>query len=225
MLVFKASLLWYWGFICQVRCTGIQGISALVPRGSIGQRRFICQVWCTGIQGISALVPGGSISQRRFVCQIWCNGIQGIYSQFMGGPSAKEGSSAKYEHTSKFTLASQRSFHIIRHLCSVTWGVYWPKKVRLPNMNTILNLLLLHRGLFILQDISALLPRGPSVKEGSSANYEHTSKFTLASQRSFLQKTNEVSHDLFGQMPLALALASSDADGVVNGIIALLRSR
>ena len=30
----------------------------------------------------------------------------------------------------------------------------------------------------------------PLAKEGSSANYEHTSKFTLASQRSFLQKTN-----------------------------------
>ena len=29
-----------------------------------------------------------------------------------GSPLAKEGTSAKYEHTSKFTLASQRSFHI-----------------------------------------------------------------------------------------------------------------
>ena len=28
----------------------------------------------------------------------------------MGAPSAKEGSSAKYEHTSKFTLASQKVF-------------------------------------------------------------------------------------------------------------------
>ena len=31
---------------------------------------------------------------------------------YLGAPSAKEGSSAKYELTSKFTLASQRSFHI-----------------------------------------------------------------------------------------------------------------
>ena len=38
--------------------------------GSIGQSRFICQVFCTGIQGISVLLPGGSISQRRFICQI-----------------------------------------------------------------------------------------------------------------------------------------------------------
>ena len=30
----------------------------------------------------------------------------------LGGPLAKEGLSAKYEHTSKFTLASQRSFRI-----------------------------------------------------------------------------------------------------------------
>ena len=31
----------------------------------------------------------------------------------MGGPSAKEGSSAKYKHTSKFTLASQKDFSYI----------------------------------------------------------------------------------------------------------------
>ena len=31
-------------------------------------------------------------------------------------------------------------------------------------------------------------PRGPSAKEGSSANYEHASKFTLASQRSFYER-------------------------------------
>ena len=44
VVVFKASLLWYlWG--------------------SIGQNRVICQDLCSGIQGISALVPGGSIGQ------------------------------------------------------------------------------------------------------------------------------------------------------------------
>ena len=31
---------------------------------------------------------------------------------YFGGPLAKEGSSAKYEHTSKFTLASQNSIRI-----------------------------------------------------------------------------------------------------------------
>ena len=47
-----------------------------------------------------------------FVCQALHTSIQGIYALFMGGPLAKEGSSAKYEHTSKFTPASQRSFRI-----------------------------------------------------------------------------------------------------------------
>ena len=32
-------------------------------RGSIGQSSFVCQVWCSGIQGIYAQLPGGSISQ------------------------------------------------------------------------------------------------------------------------------------------------------------------
>ena len=41
VVVFKASLLWYWG------------------GPSIGQSRFICQVLCSGIQVISALVLGG----------------------------------------------------------------------------------------------------------------------------------------------------------------------
>ena len=30
-----------------------------ITRGSIGQSRFLCQFWCTGIQGISGLLPGG----------------------------------------------------------------------------------------------------------------------------------------------------------------------
>ena len=33
---------------------------------------------------------------------------------------------------------------------------------------------------------------------------------------------NEVQHDMF--LPLALVLASKDADGVINGIVAFLRS-
>ena len=58
---------------------------------------FICQVLCTGIQGIYALLIGGSISQSRFVCQVWCSSIQGIYSWFPGGIHwSKVGSSAKF---------------------------------------------------------------------------------------------------------------------------------
>ena len=30
---------------------------------SIGQSRFICQVWCTGIQGIYALFTGGPLAK------------------------------------------------------------------------------------------------------------------------------------------------------------------
>ena len=130
VLVFKTSLLWYLGgssgqsrFICQVWCTGIQGICALLPGGSIGQSRFICQVWCTGIQGISALVPGekplakvessakfgvvvfkaspallpgGSIGQNRFICRVLCSGIQVISSLVLGSPLARLGLSAKF---------------------------------------------------------------------------------------------------------------------------------
>ena len=76
--------------ICQVLCTGIEGISALVlgrgplakvgssanfcvvvfkaslawylgGRGSIGQSRVICQLLGSGMQVISALVPRGFI--------------------------------------------------------------------------------------------------------------------------------------------------------------------
>ena len=95
-------------FICQVLCTGIQGICAVsgegptgiqgicaVSGGSICQSVFICQVLCTGIQGIYA-VSGVSIGQSRFICQVLCTGIQGINALFVGGPLAKEGSSAKY---------------------------------------------------------------------------------------------------------------------------------
>ena len=72
---------------------------------SIGQSRFICQVGCTDIQGISAWLPGGSICQSMFICQVLCTSIQGIYALLIGGgPLAKEGSSAKYEHTSKLLL-------------------------------------------------------------------------------------------------------------------------
>ena len=84
-------------FICQVLCTGIQGISA-VSGGSISQRRFICQV-------LGLLVGGGSIGRRRFICQVLVLLVGGV-------PSAEEGSSVKFELTSKFTPASQRSFHI-----------------------------------------------------------------------------------------------------------------
>ena len=92
VVVYKSSLLWYWG-------------------GSIGQRRFICQVLCSGMQVISALVLGGplakvgssakfcvvvfkasllwylgcSIGQSRFICQVLCSGMQVISALVLGG--------------------------------------------------------------------------------------------------------------------------------------------
>ena len=71
---------------------------------------------------LDSVGDGGSIGQSRFICQVLCSGIQGIYALLMGGPSAKKGSSAKYEHTSKFTLASQKVFlyWYSRHFCSIT---------------------------------------------------------------------------------------------------------
>ena len=39
-------------------CKNIPWIHACL-RGSIGQSRFVCQFWCTGIQGISTLLPRG----------------------------------------------------------------------------------------------------------------------------------------------------------------------
>ena len=44
VVVFKASMLYSLG-------------------GSIGQSRFICQVWCTGIQGIYSQFTGGPLAK------------------------------------------------------------------------------------------------------------------------------------------------------------------
>ena len=56
----------------------------------------------------------------------------------LGGPSAKVGSSAKFGVT------------VFKASILDSLGGHWPKKVHVPNMNTLLNLLLLHRGLFVL---------------------------------------------------------------------------
>ena len=132
VLVFKASLLWYLGrgpltkvgLSAKILCSGIQGISALVHGGSIGQSRVICQLLCSGmqvisalvlggplarvglsakfcvvvIQGISALVlgAGGSIGQSKVICQLLCSGMQVISALVLGGPLARVGLSAKF---------------------------------------------------------------------------------------------------------------------------------
>ena len=76
VVVFKASMLNWWGSICQVWCSSIQGIYAWLtggPSAKFGVLVFKASMldWL-----------GGSI------CQVWCSGIQGIYAQLTGGPSA-----------------------------------------------------------------------------------------------------------------------------------------
>ena len=98
VLVFKASILIHWGSIAKVGSSAKFGVLVFKGLNSLGgQSRFICQVWCTGIQGIYSQFTGVSIGQSRFICQFWCTGIQGIYALFIGGgPLAKVGSSAKF---------------------------------------------------------------------------------------------------------------------------------
>ena len=47
---------------------------------SIGQSRFICQILCTGIQGIYALLIGGPLAKVCSSAKFGVAGIQGIYS-------------------------------------------------------------------------------------------------------------------------------------------------
>ena len=68
--------------------------------GSIGQSRIVCQVWCTDIQGISALVPGqvGDTSVKVGLSTKF--GVL-VFKAFLlwycgGGPLAKVGSSVKF---------------------------------------------------------------------------------------------------------------------------------
>ena len=80
-----------------------------------------------------------------------------------GGPLAKVGSSAKCcVLVFKASMLYVWGVHQPKKVClpstSLTsrWGVHWPKKVCLPIMNTLLNLLLLHRGLFYERPITAV---------------------------------------------------------------------
>ena len=141
-------------FICQVWCSSIQGIYSRFMGGPLAKVGSSAKFWCTGIQGISALSPrgvhlpkyvclpsfvyqysrhlcsinGGSISQSRLICQVGCTGIQGISALLPGGV-----------HLPKYVGLPSFVYWYSRHLCSINWGVHWPKKVCLPNMNTLLN--------------------------------------------------------------------------------------
>ena len=75
-----------------------------------------------------------------FLCQVLCTGIQGIYALLMGDPLAKVGSSAK--------------FGVAVFKASILDSLGGPlSKVGLSAnfcVKTLLNVLLLHRGLFVL---------------------------------------------------------------------------
>ena len=102
------------------------------------------------LKNVNSNLLGGSIGQSRFVCKKYEHRskftiavlvFKASMLYYLGGPSAKEGLSAKYEHRSKFTIA------VLVFKASMLYYLGGPlaKKVHLPNMNTCLNLLLLHR--------------------------------------------------------------------------------
>ena len=66
-------------------------------------------ILCNGLPWIYGWLEEGVQGQSAMKI-IQCIGLPEIHAWLMGGPSAKVGSSAKYEHISKFTHASQRSF-------------------------------------------------------------------------------------------------------------------
>ena len=83
--------------------------------GSISQSRFICQVWCTGIQGIYALFIGGG--QSRFICQVWCTGIQGSITQGVHWPKYVHLPSLVYWYSRHLFLIHWGSIGQSRFIC------------------------------------------------------------------------------------------------------------
>ena len=76
MSVFKASILNSFG-------------------GPISQSRFVCQFLCTGIQGISALLPGGPLAKVGLSAKFGVVVFKASFFNSLGGPSDKVCSSAK----------------------------------------------------------------------------------------------------------------------------------
>ena len=134
VVVFKASLLWYWGSLAKEASSAKFGVAVFkasilnflgVPLAKVGSSAKFCVV----VFKASLLwYQGGSIGQRRFICQVLCSGMQVISALVLGTshlPScmslAKVGSSAK--------------FCVVVYKSSLLWywGVHWPKKVHLPS--------------------------------------------------------------------------------------------
>ena len=130
--------------------------------GSISQSRFICQVVCTGIQGISTWLLGGPSAK---VCSSakCCVLAFKAYMLYLGGPMAKVGSSAKCcvlifkasmlylwgvhwpkkvhlpstSLTSRWGVHQPKKVHLPSTSLASRWGVHQPKKVHLPNLSSL----------------------------------------------------------------------------------------
>ena len=65
--------------------------------GSVCQSMFVCQVWCSGIQGIySWLTEGGQLAKVGLSAKFGVVVYKASILNWLGGPSAKVGSSAKF---------------------------------------------------------------------------------------------------------------------------------
>ena len=118
--------------------------------GSIGQSRLICQVLCTGIQGISALVVGGPLAKVGSSAKLCVLVCKASLLWYWGGPLAKVGSSAKfcvlvfkvfllwYWQGPSAKVGSSAKFCVLVFKAFLLWywGVHQPKKVHLPNLNS-----------------------------------------------------------------------------------------
>ena len=134
--------------------------------GSISQSRFVCQVVCTSIQGISAQLLGGPSNKVclstkccvlafKHLCCIW--GVH--WPKKVCLPSTSLANrwrihQQKKVHLPSTSLASSGGSIGRRFVCQVlvllVVGGSISRKIRLPNLSSLLNLLLLHRGLFVL---------------------------------------------------------------------------
>ena len=142
-------------------------------RGSIRQSMFVCQVLCTGFQGIYAVLMGGPLAKvgssakfgavvfkasmlnslgdhlpkyvhlpsfvywySRHLCSITQGGHLPKYvclPSFVYWYSRHLYSITQVGYLSKYVCLPGFVYWYSRHLCSINWGVHWPKYVCLPS--------------------------------------------------------------------------------------------
>ena len=106
VLVFKVSLLWYWG------------------GRSNGQSRVICQVLCSGIQVISPLVLGGPLTKAGSSAKFGVLVFNSPLLWHWGVPLALVGASAKfYVVVCKSSLLWNLGGPLVKVGLSATFGV------------------------------------------------------------------------------------------------------